>query len=344
MTVMAQLELHFTCYHAWKVPESERLLYVTGIGCGVRGLVTVGQIKLDSTFLDLLPKLEIVAINSVGIEMIDLNELKRRGILATNTPGVLTDDVADLAVLMLLSISRRLHHMDRYARSGDWERNIPLVMPHGLKHKVAGIFGFGRIGQAVATRLQAFGMDIRYYQPRAVNNTAVIRDVSLIELARNSDYLMICAPANEYTIQAVNAQVLDAIGPNGALVNIARGTIVDEFALITALKQGRLGAAALDVFEQEPFIPIELRELDNVILTPHIASYTIEARLAMGQLTITNLLSHFSGKALLTPSFKPNEDKINVELKKLSYFWAELPVQNKDEGLKFRQLFFQLTH
>lgn len=299
--IMEQLEFHFSCHHVWKVAERERLPYIARVGRAVRGALTVGQIELDASVLNLLPNLEMVAINSVGIDKVDLSELRQRGIRATNTPAVLTDDVADLGVLLLLAISRRLRHLDRYVRNGQWAHNVNLAMPYGLKRKVAGIFGFGRIGQAVASRLQSFGMELRYYQPRVILDTKVTRDASLLDLARNSDYLVICAPANEHTIRAVNTRVLDALGPQGTLVNIARGTLVDEMALISALEQGRLGAAALDVFEQEPMVPEALLKLDNVILTPHIGSFTVETRRAMGQLSIDNLLAHFRGQALLTP-------------------------------------------
>lgn len=170
-----------------------------------------------------------------------------------------------------------------------------------MRGKVAGIFGYGRIGQAIAARLAALGMEIRYYQPRPVPGVAAARADSLLALARQSDYLILCAPANASTRHAVNAAVLDALGPEGTLVNIARGALVDEHALIAALHTGQLGAAALDVFEHEPEVPPALRALDNVVLTPHIGSLTVETRHAMGQLTVDNLLAHFAGQPLLTP-------------------------------------------
>jgi len=169
-----------------------------------------------------------------------------------------------------------------------------------LRGKVAGILGLGRIGQAVATRLEGFGMQIRYHQ-RSTANSAYPRSASLLDLARDSDYLVVCAPGGPGTQHLVNAEVIDALGPQGTLVNIARGSLVDEAALVTALAAGRLGAAALDVFEDEPRVPAALKEMEQVVLTPHVGSFTLEARTAMGMLAIDNLLAHFAGEPLRTP-------------------------------------------
>jgi lactate dehydrogenase-like 2-hydroxyacid dehydrogenase len=170
-----------------------------------------------------------------------------------------------------------------------------------VRGKVAGIFGFGRIGQAVAHRLNAFGMTLAYYQPTVVASSSVARADSLLALASRSDYLIVCAPGGADTRHAIDASVLSALGPHGTLVNIARGSLVDESALIAALQNGQLGAAALDVFADEPNVPQALRAMDNVVLTPHVASLTVETRQAMGQLVVDNLIAHFSGRSLLTP-------------------------------------------
>lgn len=298
---MERLETHFVCHHAWKVAETAQAEFIARVSPRIRGVLTVGQIGLDTALMDLLPRLEIVAINSVGIDKIDLGHLRERGIRATNTPGVLTDDVADLGVLLLLAASRRLVMLDRYVRTAAWERSVPLEPSRSVKGKVAGIFGFGRIGQALAVRLHAMGMQLRYFQPRPIADTDIPRATSLLELARQSDYLILCAPATEKTRGVIDGPVMAALGPQGTLINIARGSLVDEIALIRALQQGDLGAAALDVFGQEPIVPLGLQNMDNVILTPHVGSLTVETRNAMGQLTVENLLAHFRGEALLTP-------------------------------------------
>jgi lactate dehydrogenase-like 2-hydroxyacid dehydrogenase len=300
-SVMTQLETHFTCHHAWNVAAGDRDAFLDSVAADIRAVFTVGLIGIDSALVAKLPKLEIVGVNSVGVDKIDFPALKARGIPVTNTPGVLTDDVADLAVLLLLAAVRRLPAMDAYVRRGDWAAREPLTPARSVRGKVAGIFGFGRIGQAIAARLSAFGTDIRYYQPRAVAGVAAPRADSLLALAEESDYLILCAPASTATEHVIDASVLAALGPAGTLINIARGSLVDEEALIVALQSGRLGAAGLDVFEHEPEVPASLRELNNVVLTPHIGSLTAETRHAMGQLTVDNLLAHFAGKPLLTP-------------------------------------------
>jgi lactate dehydrogenase-like 2-hydroxyacid dehydrogenase len=300
-SVMAQLEEHFHCHHVWSVPAAERDALIDHVGANVRAVLTVGPIGIDAALAARLPRLEIVSLNSVGYDKVDLDALSQRGIPVTNTPGVLTDDVADLAVLLLLAAVRRLPAMDRYVRNGDWSARKPLLPSRSVRGKVAGIFGFGRIGQAIAGRLAALGMEIRYFQPRAVEGVAATRAASLLDLARQSDFLVLSAPATPATQHAVNAEVLAALGPQGTLVNIARGSLVDEAALAAALQGGQLGAAALDVFEHEPDVPPALRALENVVLTPHIGSLTVETRHAMGQLAVDNLRAHFAGQPLLTP-------------------------------------------
>jgi lactate dehydrogenase-like 2-hydroxyacid dehydrogenase len=300
-SVMEQLDRHFLCHHVYRQPAAEQDAYIDGVAPNVRGIMTVGPIGVSAALAARLPRLEIVALNSVGYDKIDFEALRPRGVLVTNTPDVLTDDVADLTVLLVLASARRLPAMDRFVRNGDWAARKPLVPARSVRGKVAGIFGFGRIGQAIGARLAALGMEIRYHQPRAIAGVAAPRADSLLDLARQSDYLILAAPANAATFRAVDAAVMDALGPEGTLVNIARGSLVDEEALVSALQTGRLGAAALDVFDLEPQVPAALRALENVVLTPHIGSLTAETRHAMGQLTVDNLLAHFEGRPLPTP-------------------------------------------
>lgn len=299
--VMAQLARDFTCHHVWQIPAAEQDAFIDSVADRVRAVWTVGVIGLSAAMAARLPKLEIVVVGSVGFDKVDVAALHARGIPVTNTPGVLTDDVADITVLLLLAVTRRLPAMDQYVRSGDWAAKKPLKPARNLRGKVAGIFGYGRIGQAIATRLLALGMEIRYYQPRAVEGVTAPRAASLLALAQESDYLILSAPATKATFHAVDAAVMQALGPDGTLVNIARGALVDETALIAALAGGQLGAAALDVFEDEPNVPAALRALENVVLTPHIGTLTVETRHAMGQLTFDNLTAHFAGEPLLTP-------------------------------------------
>jgi lactate dehydrogenase-like 2-hydroxyacid dehydrogenase len=300
-SVMDQLEQGFHCHHLWRVAPAEQDAFISKVAGAVRGVVTTGSIGITAARVALLPAVEIIAVNGIGVDAVAFDAIRPRAIAVTNTPGVLTDDVADLALTLLLAAARRLPALDRYVRAGDWERKVALAPSRSLRGKVAGIFGFGRIGQAIALRLAAFGMELRYYQPTAVADTGVARSDSLLALARESDYLIVCAPGGAATRHIIGAEVMAALGPDGTLVNIARGSLVDEAALIAALQGGQLGAAALDVFADEPNVPAALRALDNVVLTPHVASLTVETRHAMGQLVVDNLVAHFAGKPLLTP-------------------------------------------
>jgi len=298
--VSEELERRFVCHHLAQVAPDERPAFIAGIAGRVRGVFTSGTVGIDAGLAAQLPQLEIVAVHGVGVDAVDFQALAPRGIPVTNTPDVLTDDVADLAVALLLAAARRLPMLDRYVRAGGWEAKQPLAPSRALRGKVAGILGLGRIGQAVAARLEGFGVQIRYYQ-RSTAQLAYPRSASPLALARESDYLIVCAPGGPGTRHLVDAAVIDALGPEGTLVNIARGSLVDEAALVQALEQGRLGAAALDVFEDEPRVPPALKAMDNVVLAPHVGSFTLEARTAMGMLAIANLLAHFAGEPLPTP-------------------------------------------
>eukprot|EP01133_Synstelium_polycarpum_P025635 gene25635-30776_t len=249
-----------------------------------------------------LPALEIIAVNGVGLDGVALDAARARGIAVTTTPNVLTDDVADIALGLLLASARHIAALDRFVRDGGWERREAIAPASSLRGKTAGIFGFGQIGQAIALRLAVFGVHVRYFQPRAIAGTDVPRAESLLALAQESDYLIVCAPGTPATRKIIDRPVLDALGPQGTLINIARGALVDEDALIAALQDGHLGAAGLDVFADEPRVPAALRALPNVVLTPHVGSLTVETRHAMGQLVVDNLAAHFAGLPLLTPA------------------------------------------
>ncbi|MDB5748868.1 MAG: dihydrofolate reductase [Massilia sp.] len=296
----ARLGELFHCHFLADAAEGAGAAWLAAAGPGIRGVLTTGVIGLDCATLATLPALEIVAVHGVGVDSVPRGALAARGVLLTNTPDVLTDDVADLAVGLLLACVRRLPMLDRYVRSGQWEAKLPLAHARSLKGKVAGIVGFGRIGQAVAERLVPFGLQIRYFQ-RSPGPQPERRSASLLALARESDMLIVCTPGGASTHRLVDAEVLDALGPEGTLVNIARGSVVDEAALVAALESGRLGAAALDVFENEPKVPQALLGSDKVVLTPHVGSNTVESRRAMAALAVANLAAHFRGEPLPTP-------------------------------------------
>lgn len=265
----------------------------------VRAVVTGGK-GFASEVMARLPALEIVAANAVGYDALDLDQARRRGIRITNTPDVLTEDVADLAVGLLLAVSRRIAAADRFVREGRWHNGaFPLTVPASGRHY--GLVGLGRIGRAVARRLEGFGGRISYSGPHQKADVPYGYFRTPAELARACDVLILCAPATVSTRHLVDAAVLDALGPSGLLINIARGALVDEHALIDALIEGRIAGAGLDVFEHEPRVPQALLSRSNVVVTPHIGSATVATRHAMADLVLGNLEAWQAGKPLLTP-------------------------------------------
>jgi len=268
-------------------------------GAAVEGIVTGGHLGVPPALMRALPNLKVIGINGVGYDKIDLELARARGVRVANTPDVLTDDVADLAIGLTLSLLRRLPHAHAYVRDGRWlSAERPLATK--LSGKRVGILGLGRIGRAVAKRFGGF-TDAISYTDVAPQDTALTYVPDMVALAEASDVFVICAAASASTRGIVGAAVFDALGPRGVLVNIARGSIVDEPALVAALQEGRLGGAALDVFEDEPNVPAALLGMEHVITTPHIASATHETRRAMGDLMIDNLDAFFADRPLPTP-------------------------------------------
>jgi lactate dehydrogenase-like 2-hydroxyacid dehydrogenase len=266
----------------------------------VRGLITGGVVGASRAFMDALPRLEIVAVNGIGTDALDLAHARARNIHVTVTPDVLTDDVADLAIGLIIATARRICLGDRFVRAGLWGRQaLPLATK--VSGKRLGILGLGRIGRAIARRADGFGMEIAYTDLQQLPDVPWRHEASLTALARWADMLVVAAAGGPASHSMVNAEVLDALGPDGLLVNVARGSIVDEAALVAALQQGRLGAAGLDVFTDEPRVPEPLWTMDNVVLQPHRASATVETRIAMGDLVVANLEAHFAGRPLPTP-------------------------------------------
>lgn len=291
------MERDFTVHKLWQAKDKPALL--AAVRDRIRGIQSFGPYGADARLIDALPRLEIVANAGVGVDAIDLEAARRRGVIVTNTPDVLNDCVADLAMGLAIATLRRMIPADRYVRAGNWPQR-PMPLARKLSGKTMGILGFGRIGRAIAKRAEAFDMRIAYHgrKPAGVAYKYYPR---LVDMARDCDVLMVICAGGAATHHLVNAEVLAALGPEGTLINVARGSVVDEPALVKALADGRLGAAGLDVFEAEPQVPEALWAMDNVVLQPHMASATHETRKAMGDLALDNLRAHFSGKPVLTP-------------------------------------------
>jgi hydroxypyruvate reductase len=295
--VQEALESEFVVHEVWDAPDKAAAL--KPVAERIRGVATHAMIGLPGAIIDALPNLEICAINGVGLETTDLARARERGITVTTTP-VLYDDVADLGVILAMCACRRIVEADRFLRAGNWLKGR-MHLARKFTGKRAGILGLGRIGMALAPRLQAFSMPIGYYDPAPKPGLPYKAYESALALAQNSDILFLAAAGGAGRGHIVTAEILDALGPKGVFVNIARGWLVDEPALVRALKEGRLGAAGLDVFEDEPRVPDELIGLENVVLTPHVASSTEETMTAMGECVLDNLRSWFAGKGAKTP-------------------------------------------
>lgn len=296
--VEAKLEAACVVHRPPKPPDDAD--FVARVAPNVRGIVTGGATGVSNAVMDALPKLEIVAINGVGTDAVDLVRAKERGVRVTNTPDVLTDDVADLAMALMLAVSRQLLAADRFVRDGKWERQESIPLARKVTGKKLGILGMGRIGRAIGKRAEGFGMQIAYTDLRAFDDLPYRHVPTLLELAKESDILIVAASGGAQSRGIVNRAVMDALGREGILVNIARGTLVDESALVAALKAGTLGGAGLDVFLDEPNVPKELLTMGHLVLQPHRASATVETRIAMSDLVLANLAAHFGGKDLLT--------------------------------------------
>lgn len=296
--VLAALRAAFVVHPVCDAPDL--LAALRDVGANIRGAASHGMAGLSRAQVELMPKLEIVAINGVGLETTDLGACQARGITVATAP-VLYDDVADLAIALALAACRRIAHGDRFVRAGQWGvQRLPLGRK--LTGMRAGIVGLGRIGSEVAFRLSGFKAQIGYADP-VERDVPYKRYADAEALAHNSDILFLCAAGGAKGTRPpiVGRVELDALGPRGVFVNISRGWVVDEVELVAALRDGRLGAAGLDVFHDEPIVPDALLALDNVVLTPHIASATEETMQAMGDCVVGNLVSWFSGKGALTP-------------------------------------------
>jgi lactate dehydrogenase-like 2-hydroxyacid dehydrogenase len=285
---------HFTVY---PVPEG---MLSHDLKASVRAIATEANRGATRELIASLPQLEIISCFGVGIDRIDLAAARERGIPVTNTPGVMADECADLAIGMMLASARQIAYADRYVRSGEWLKG-PIGLGRSVGGKTLGVVGLGGIGRAIADRAPAFRMKVLWHGPRPKPGVPYEYVSDLVELARRSDFLMVACKGGEETRGLISASVIEALGPEGTLINIARGSVVDEPALIEHLRDGRLGFAALDVFQNAPQIAPILLELPNVLLQPHHGSATVETRTAIGQLMIDNLTAHFAGWKLPTP-------------------------------------------
>jgi lactate dehydrogenase-like 2-hydroxyacid dehydrogenase len=284
----------------YRLTRADKDAVPEAVAAKARALITSGLDGAPASLIARMPKLEIITVNSVGYDLVDMKSALARHIPVTHTPDVLTDDVADLAIGLMIMTSRRLAQADRFVRAGRWTKE-KFPVAGKVTGKRLGILGLGRIGRAIATRAEGFGMEI-LYTDRARLNTSYRFLPDLVSLAKESDFLMVATSAGPDARHMVDAAVLAALGPEGILINIARGSVVDEAALIAALEGGKIAGAGLDVFEHEPNVPQALIGRDDVVLLPHIASSTRETRGEMGRLVIKNLDAWFSGKPLVTPT------------------------------------------
>ncbi len=281
---------------------TDKASFLADVGPNIRAIATRGDLGADAALIAACPKLEVIAVYGVGYDAVDMKAARARGIHVTNTPDVLTGDVADLAVAMMLAQSRGMVAADAWVRDGSWEAKGQFPLRQRVWGRRAGILGLGRIGFDVAKRLAGFDMQIAYSAtaPKAnASQWAFIADARA--LAARSDVLFVTLAASAATRHIVNAEVIQALGPQGMLINVSRAANVDEAALLDALETGALGSAALDVFEGEPALNPRFAALNNVLLQPHQGSATHETRLAMGDLVRENLVAHFAGKPLITP-------------------------------------------
>jgi lactate dehydrogenase-like 2-hydroxyacid dehydrogenase len=263
--------------------------------------VSLPMERISEALFDRLPKLEIVASFGVGYDHIDAAAAAKRGIIVTHTPEVLNEEVADTALGLLLSTVRELPQAERHLRSGEWPYGDYRLSRATLRNRVVGLVGMGRIGRAIARRLEAFGVPVVYHTRRPRPEVAYRHYPDLVEMARAVDVIIAIVPGGAATRNLIDAKVLEALGPDGILINVARGSVVDEAALIEALKQGKILAAGLDVFAKEPHVPEELIAMENVVLLPHVGSGSVFTREKMDQLMVDNILAWSEGKPPLTP-------------------------------------------
>ncbi|WP_019209341.1 2-hydroxyacid dehydrogenase [Yersinia massiliensis] len=287
-----KLEQNFTVYKLFDVADQTEFLAEQGKN--IKGIVTRGDIGVTNEVLALLPEVEIISIFGVGTDAVDLDYTRERRIIVTTTPGVLTDDVADTALGLIIATSRRLCQADKFLRAGQWPHSsLPLASK--VTGKRLGVFGMGRIGQAIARRAAGFDMQIAYTDTAHIDSLPYQYVSDLVSLAKQSDILVVAISGGKDSVGLVDKTIFAAMPNDAILINIARGSMINQDELILALQQQEIGGAGLDVFADEPNVPQALIEMDNVVLLPHIASATKETRIQMSDIVFSNILAHFSG-------------------------------------------------
>jgi lactate dehydrogenase-like 2-hydroxyacid dehydrogenase len=295
----AKLEASYALHRLWEANDAGA--FVAKVAPEVRAVVTNGIAGVKADVIEALPKLEIIGVFGVGVDAVDLAAAKARGVRVTNTPDVLTTGVAELAMALLLDVARKVTRNDSYVRAGRWPKEGDPPLANSTEGKRMGIVGLGRIGRAVARRAEAFDVEICYCGRTRRDDVPYAYYEDLVAMAREVDCLMITCVGGPSTAGLISREVIDALRPHAWLINVSRGSVVDEPALVAALTEGRIAGAGLDVFAHEPQVPEALLGLDTVVLQPHQGSATEETRGAMGQLVLDNLEAHFAGRPLVTP-------------------------------------------
>jgi lactate dehydrogenase-like 2-hydroxyacid dehydrogenase len=293
-----QLERHFTVERLYKAADKEKLL--ADFGPKVKALGATPGGKVDAALMQKLPTLEIIGSFGVGYDSVDAKWAGEHGIVVTNTPDVLNEEVADTALGLLLATIRQLPQADAYLRQGKWlAKPFPLTVT--LQDRTVGVVGMGRIGKAIAKRLEAFNAPVVYHSRNKADGVPYKHYPDLKAMARDVDVLVVITPGGAATKHLVNKDVLEALGPNGIVINVARGSVIDEQALIAALRDKKILSAGLDVFEDEPRVPQALIDMEHVVLLPHVGSASVHCRNLMGQLVVDNLVAWANSKPPLTP-------------------------------------------
>jgi lactate dehydrogenase-like 2-hydroxyacid dehydrogenase len=295
---LAAIDAAYTTHKLWLAPDRDAFL--ASVADRIDAASTSGTRGMDAATMDKLPKLKMISHFGVGVDSLDVDAAKKRGITITNTPDVLNADVADLAIALLLAAVRRIPAGDRYVRDGRWLKGA-MPLAETIQGKTLGIIGLGRIGKEIARRAEAFNLKIAYQGPNKKKDVAWPYFADPVALAKEVDFIVASCPGGEATRGVVSRAVLEALGPKGVFVNISRGSVADETAMVELLKAGKLGGAGLDVFVEEPRVPEEFFAMDNVVLQPHVGSANHPTRAAMGQLVVDNLAAFFAKKPLLTP-------------------------------------------
>jgi D-3-phosphoglycerate dehydrogenase len=295
----AELNRRYNVHHYFKMPQPDEI--PSDVAARIVGVATEANRGISRAMLDKLPKLEAVSVFGVGLDLVDVKAIQDRGIPLGNTPDIIGPEVADLAIGMMLASARQIIFADHYARTGQWAEKGPIPLGRSVANKTCGVIGLGGIGRAIADRAVAFRMQVLYFGTREKKDVPYKYVGDVVELARQSDYLMVACKGGPETRHLVSRAVIDALGPQGTLINVARGSVVDEEALFDALANKRLGWAALDVFENSPNFDKRFLDFPNVILQPHHGTAAIETRLEMGQLMVDNLAAGLEKRPMKTP-------------------------------------------